>query len=108
MAKVPRNNFHVQPLVNDPAGDKWSLSADKNTQRRLQLDPPVLYFRNFKAAQRSARSIAKGWEPAELLYHRLPKKGENPNLYPIYNKDSFGDDPNPPAGILKKTANRRK
>ncbi len=100
--KTPRNYFHVQPLINDPAGDKWSLAADKNTQARLQFSEEAWYFKTQKDARLSARGLAKTYRPSEVLYHRHPKKGENPHLFPINSRDTYENDPPEIPGVRRR------
>lgn len=104
-AKGARNFFHVMPLINDPAGVKWTLAADKKTQARLNFTG-IHYFKSLKDARVDARTIAKQYRPSEVLYHRHPKKGENPHLFPINARDTYEADPPQIPGARAKKGKR--
>ena len=116
--KVPRNYFHVLPLMSDPSESPtgkpmvigWVVRADEKTGIRLMgtteahlkafivatSNSPL--FTDKKAAITYGRAVAREAKPSELMIHRLPKKGERKGVYPICDRSSYGNDPKSTKG----------
>jgi len=108
-AKGFRAYFHVLPTAKRKIteGFDWKVYADKPTREWLVAngnaeDAEPAFYKTKADAMMEGRDLADRHRPSELIWHRRPKPGEKPNVFPIQGRSTYGNDPNPPEGFWRE------